>query len=105
MTLKEIQEAIRQVDIQRSDRTLSKDQVELLEMSAVALRDAERLAIEKKQKTAVKSYEERVEALNLLSKQIRARVTNMNKLPKTLDKIESVIKTVVKILSAVAKWN
>ncbi len=105
MTLKEIQEAIRQVDIQRSDRTLSKDQVELLEMSAVALRDAERLAIEKKQKTAVKSYEERVEALNLLSKQIRARVTKMNKLPKTLDKIESVIKTVVKILSAVAKWN
>ena len=58
-----------------------------------------------KQKTAVKSYEERVEALNLLSKQIRARVTKMNKLPKTLDKIESVIKTVVKILSAVAKWN
>ena len=31
-------------------------------------------------------------------------VTQMNKMPKVLDKIETVIKTAVKIVAAIAKW-
>ena len=42
--------------------------------------------------------------LNQLSKRIRSRVTRMNKFPKALDAIETVIKEVVKILVAVGKW-
>ncbi|HHV03501.1 MAG TPA: hypothetical protein GXX64_06275 [Bacteroidales bacterium] len=38
------------------------------------------------------------------SKRIRTRVTRMNKVPKALDAIETVIKEVVKILVAVGKW-
>ncbi len=40
----------------------------------------------------------------LLLKKLHTRVTRMNKVPKALDAIETVIKEVVKILVAVGKW-
>lgn len=76
----------------------------LLELSALALRDAERLAIARLQKEVYKDMEQTTARLNDLSKRIRTRVTRMNKVPKALDAIEGVIKEVVKILVAVGRW-
>ena len=103
-TLAEIQEAIARVDQQRMDPTLGVKERGLLELSALALRDAERLAIARLQEKVYKDMELVTVRLNQLSKRIRSRVTRMNKAPKALDVIESVIKEVVKILVAVGRW-
>jgi DNA repair exonuclease SbcCD ATPase subunit len=104
LTLAEIQQAIEQVDRQRMDLSLGVKERGLLELSALALRDAERLAIARLQKEVYKDMEQITARLNDLSKRIRTRVTRMNKVPKALDAIETVIKEVVKILVAVGKW-
>ena len=100
----EIQEAIARVDQQRMDPTLGVKERGLLELSALALRDAERLAIARLQEKVHKDMELVTARLNQLSKRIRSRVTRMNKAPKALDVIESVIKEVVKSLVAVGRW-
>ena len=104
LTLAQIQQAIEQVDRQRMDLSLGVKERGLLELSALALRDAERLAIARLQKEVYKDMELITARLNDLSKRIRTRVTRMNKVPKALDAIETVIKEVVKILVAVGKW-
>ncbi len=104
LTLAQIQQAIEQVDRQRMDLSLGVKERGLLELSALALRDAERLAIARLQKEVYKDMEQITARLNELSKRIRTRVTRMNKVPKALDAIETVIKEVVKILVAVGKW-
>ena len=104
LTLAEIQQAIERVDRQRMDLSLGVRERGLLELSALALRDAERLAIARLQKEVYKDMEQITARLNDLSKRIRSRVTRMNKVPKALDAIETVIKEVVKILVAVGKW-
>jgi hypothetical protein len=104
LTLAQIQQAIEQVDRQRLDLTLGVKERGLLELTALALRDAERLAIARLQKEVYKDMEQITARLNELSKRIRTRVTRMNKVPKALDAIESVVKEVVKILVAVGKW-
>ncbi len=63
-----------------------------------------RLLLKKLQKEVYKDMEQITARLNDLSKRIRTRVTRMNKVPKALDAIETVIKEVVKILVAVGKW-
>ena len=45
LSLQEIREALRMADEKRLDPQLSQKQRELLELSALALRDAERLAV------------------------------------------------------------
>ena len=104
LTLAQIQEAIERVDRERMDLSLGVKERGLLELSALALRDAERLAIARLQKEVYKDMEQITARLNDLSKRIRTRVTRMNKVPKALDAIESVVKEVVKILVAVGKW-
>ena len=104
LTLAQIQQAIEQVDRQRMDLSLGVKERGLLELSALAMRDAERLAIARLQKEVYKDMEQITARLNDLSKRIRTRVTRMNKVPKALDAIETVIKEVVKILVAVGKW-
>ena len=104
LTLAQIQEAIERVDRERMDLSLGVKERGLLELSALALRDAERLAIARLQKEVYKDMEQITARLNELSKRIRTRVTRMNKVPKALDAIETVIKEVVKILVAVGKW-
>ena len=42
--------------------------------------------------------------MNLQAKRIRALVTKLNKIPKGLDTVESVIKECVKVLRAIAMW-
>ena len=103
-SLQEIREALRMADEKRLDPELTQEQRELLEMSALALRDAERLAIARVQKKVYKDMEQLTATLNSLSRRIRTRVTRMNKVPKALDAIKTVIKEVVKVLVAVGKW-
>ncbi|MEN6568911.1 MAG: hypothetical protein ABFC18_02750 [Rikenellaceae bacterium] len=103
-TLKEIQEALSKIDEQRLDPELSKKEREVLELSALALRNAERLTIARLQTKSFKEMEQITAELNRLSKQIRSRVTKMNKLPHTLDKIETLIKSIVKIITEVGRW-
>ena len=104
LTLAQIQQAIERVDRERMDLSLGVRERGLLELSALAMRDAERLAIARLQKEVYKDMEQITARLNDLSKRIRTRVTRMNKVPKALDAIETVIKEVVKILVAVGKW-
>ena len=47
LSLQEIREALRMADEKRLDPQLTREQRELLELSALALRDAERLAVVK----------------------------------------------------------
>ena len=104
LTLDQIQQAIERVDRERLDPNLGVKERGVLELSALALRDAERLAIARLQKKVYKDMEQVTARMNQLSKRIRSRVTRMNKVPKALDAIETVIKEVVKILVAVGKW-
>jgi hypothetical protein len=103
-TLKELRASIKAIDIKRRGKNLSDSEREVLELTAVALRDAERVAIAKMQKQIIKDMEDKTASLNAQSKVIRAKVTKMNKVPKVLDTIESAIKVAVKIIAAVAKW-
>ncbi len=103
--LEDIRRSLAEVDKKREDETLSKEECEILELSAVALRDSERLKIVRLQKSAITDMEASVSSINSLAKEIRAKVTRMNKTPKSIDKLESTIKVVVKIVGALAKWQ
>ena len=103
-TLKQLQESIKTIDNKRSNKDISDTEREVLELTAVALRDAERVAIAAIQKQVIKNMEEKTAALNAQAKEIRAKVSKINKMPKVLDSIESVVKTAVKIVAAIAKW-
>jgi hypothetical protein len=102
--LKELRASLKDVDKKRRDKHISDAEREALELTAVALRDAERVAIAKAQKQVIKDMEAKTAGLNAQAKVIRAKVTKMNQVPKVLDKIESIIKTAVKIIMAIAKW-
>ena len=88
LTLAQIQQAIERVDRERLDPNLGVKERGVLELSALALRDAERLAIARLQKKVYKDMEQVTARMNQLSKRIRSRVTRMNKVPKALDAIE-----------------
>jgi len=103
-TLQELRASLLEIDTIRLSKEISETERETLELTAIALRDAERLAISKTQNSIIKALEAETAALNAKARDIRARVTRMNKTAKTLDKIESVIKTAVKIMAAIAKW-
>ena len=103
-TLKELRQSLSDIDALRRDPHLSDAEREALELTAVALRDAERVAIARIQKQLIKDMESMTANLNAQARIIRARVTKMNKAPKVVDQIETVIKTAVKIVAAIAKW-
>ena len=104
LTLKELQASIKVIDTERRGINLSDIEREALELTSIALRDAERVAIAKIQKLLIKDMQEQTASLNAQAKTIRAKVTKMNRTSKTLDAIESAIKTAVKIVAAIAKW-
>ena len=103
-TLKELRTSIKDIDTKRRSKHLSDEELEALELTAVALRDAERVAIAKIQKQLLKDMQEQTTSLNAQAKTIRAKVTKLNRVPKVLDSIETAIKTAVKIIAAIAKW-
>lgn len=104
-TLEEIQKSISSIDKKRALKRLTSEQREALEMSAVGLREAERLAIARLQKQIVDEMTARTAELNRLSKRIRARITRMNKFPKGVAKVETVLTEAARILLAVARWR
>jgi len=103
-TLNELRVSIKDIDRKRRDEHISVEEREALELTAVALREAERLVIAGIQKQLIKNMQERTASLNEQAKVIRAKVTKMNKVPKVLNAIETAIKTALKIVVAVAKW-
>jgi chromosome segregation ATPase len=103
-TLKELQASIKAIDAKRSSNEITDSEREMLELTAVALRDAECVAIASIQKQVIKNMQEQTAALNEQAKAIRTKVTKINKMSKALNSIESVVKTAVKIVAAIAKW-
>ena len=103
-TLKDLRISIKDIDVKRRGKHISNAEREAMEMTAVALRDAERIAIAAIQKQFIKDIQERTVSLNEQAKKIRTKVAQMSKMPKGLNKIETAIKTAVKIIIAVAKW-
>lgn len=98
-TFSEIRSALTEIDHQRKDNTLSDTERELLELSAVRLREAERELIEAKEKNITTGLDRSIKNLSALTKEIRKSVARMNKTISTLDSIESIIKQLVKILT------
>jgi hypothetical protein len=103
-TLKQLRASLQEIDTMRHIKDMSEEERAALELTAVALRDAERIAIATTQKQFIKDMETQTANLTAQAKVIRARVTQLNKMPKVLNNIESVIKTAVKIVAAIAKW-
>ena len=104
-TLNELRASIKEIDTMRRIKEMTDTEREALELTAVALRDAERILIAKMQSQFIKDMEKETASLNEQARTIRARVTQMNKMPnKTLNSIQKVIKIAVKIIVAVAKW-
>ena len=103
-TLKDLRVALKEIDVMRCVKDISDAERNVLELTAVALRDAERVGIAKLQKQVIKDMEVKTASLNEQAKAIRNRVTQMNKMPKVLDTVETVIKTAVKVVAAIAKW-
>ena len=104
-TIEEIRNAVRAVDERRRDASLDAKEREVLELSAVTLRKAERVASAALQKQVASELADAVKDLKRQSSLIRARVTRMSKVPKTLDKIESVIGGVVSVLKEISRWS
>jgi len=103
-SLDDIRTAIREIDLKRRDETLTAKQREILELSAVVLRDAERVAIIALQKEVIDGLASSVEDLKKRSRSIRARVTRMNKVPKVLDNIEQAMGYAITAMKAISRW-
>ena len=104
MTLADIRKSIADVDAKRALKRLTEEQREALEMTSVGLREAERIAIAKKQKKALAEMEDLTADVNKLSKEIRERMKKMNAFPKGVVKVEAVLSAAVKLLIAAARW-
>jgi len=105
-TLKELRASMKEIEEMRRIKDISEPEREALELTAVALRDAERILIAKMQNQLMKDLQTQTTSLNEQARTIRARVTKMNKMPnKVLSNIQTVIKIAVKIVVAIAKWG
>lgn len=101
--LEEIRNALKEADNLRLRKELGDEAKFLLEDSAYSLRKAERLAIAKLQKEILSDMKDLSSELETKAREIRARVSKMNKTTKGLDYIETFLKSVTKILSAIVK--
>ena len=104
LRLEEIASAIAKADAGRMDPELSRQDREIMEQACVTLREAERSAIVNVETGLVERFTESAGSVNLQAKEIRALVTKMNKIPKSLDITETVIKECVRVLKAIALW-
>ena len=104
LRLDEIANALAQADGGRMDPQLSKQDREIMEQACVTLREAERNAIVNVETGLVERFTQDSGSVNLKAKEIRALVTKMNKIPKSLDITETVVKECVRVLKAIALW-
>lgn len=103
-SFEQIRKALKEVDQARMTDGISKDEKELLEISALALRKSERLLIKKEQKELASMLSAMEDELKALSKDMRTRVANMNKVSKGLDITEKILKEVLRVLKIVEKF-
>ena len=104
LRLDDIANAIAKADAGRMDPELSKQDREIMEQACVTLREAERSAIVDVETGLVERFTQSAGSVNLKAKDIRALVTRMNRIPKSLDITETVIKECVRVLKAIALW-
>lgn len=102
--LDEIAAALSKADAGRMNPELSPKDREIMEQACVTLREAERRAIVDVETGLVERFTKSADDVRLNAKNIRALVTKLNKIPKTLDITESVIKECVKVLKTIALW-
>lgn len=102
--LDEIAVALSKADAGRMNPELSPKDREIMEQACVTLREAERRAIVDVETGLVERFTKSADDVRLNAKNIRALVTKLNKIPKSLDITESVIKECVKVLKAIALW-
>jgi hypothetical protein len=104
LSLEEISFALAQADKGRMSPELSPKDREIMEQACVTLREAERQAIVNVETGLVERFRESADGIKLQSKNIRSLVARLNRIPKSLDITESVIKECIKVLKAVALW-
>ena len=104
LRLDEIASALSQADAARMAPELSPADRVIMEQACVTLREAERTAIVNVETGLVERFTQNASSVNLQAKNIRALVTKINKIPKSLDITETVIKECVKVLKAIAMW-
>ena len=104
LRLDEIASALAKADTGRMDPELSPNDREIMEQACITLREAERTAIVNVETGLVERFTKDAGSVNLQAKEIRALVTKMNRIPKSLDITETVIKECVKVLKAIALW-
>lgn len=104
LSLEEISYALAQADKGRMSPELSPEDREIMEQACVTLREAERQAIVNVETGLVERFRESADGVKLQAKNIRALVTRLNRIPKSLDITESVIKECIKVLKAIAFW-
>ena len=92
LRLDEIASALSQADAARMAPELSPADRVIMEQACVTLREAERTAIVNVETGLVERFQESAGSVNLQAKNIRALVTKINKIPKSLDITETVIK-------------
>ena len=102
--LEKIRNAINEIELKRFNEQLSKEEIDILELSSMALREAERVEIAKIEKKIVSEMKTSTEKLKEFAAKIRGLVSDFSKHQKNLDKIESVIKEATEILSHISKW-
>lgn len=104
LRLDEIANALARADAGRMNPELSLEDRETMEQACVTLREAERRAVVNLETGLVERFSKGASDVNLQAKQIRALVTKMNRIPKSLDITETVIKECVRVLKAIALW-
>ena len=104
LQLEEIASALSKADAGRMSPELSIQDREIMEQACVTLREAERSAIVNVETGLVERFTQGAGGVKLQAKNIRALVTKLNKIPKSLDITETVIKECVKVLKAIATW-
>ena len=104
LRLDEIASALSKADAGRMSPELSPEDRVIMEKACVTLREAERSAIVDVESGLVQRFTDSTGSINLQAKEIRALVTKMNRIPRSLDITETVIKECVKVLKAIALW-
>ncbi len=104
LRLDEIAQALAKADAGRMDPQLSQEDRETMEQACVTLREAERRAIVNVETGLVDRFRESAGSINLQAKELRALVTKMNRIPKSLDITETVIKECIRVIKAIAVW-
>ena len=102
--MEEIATALSKADEARLSPELSSQDRVIMEQACVTLREAERAAIVNTETGLIEQFTRSAGNVKLQTKEIRALVTKMNRIPRSLDITETVIKECVRVLKAIAMW-